>query len=249
MGRVGFDQFAIGFKRAEEGFRAEFHFLRDVALNQRDTDRLADRAGPGNLAQPEAAQGEQRQGQCADPPAQQQGTAKRDQQAQSMHTKDGRKAGQRARGSLRITQGQPGKAGEHPASDPVGRGDQYGEVHGLAPQSAGRPALEKPAGECRIKRHESAEDEGGGRGEPERHAAEDRQADVNPRYAAKKEAQAETEAAQRRLAWRAGQAKGAEQPEPDERRQPEQAERRKAQHAGRTAGGSKGVRGERVPSQ
>jgi hypothetical protein len=77
--RVLRDQFTIKVEGAEESFGPEFHFLRHVALDQRDADRLADRRCPCHLLQAEAADGEQRGKGGADPPADEQGATQRDE--------------------------------------------------------------------------------------------------------------------------------------------------------------------------
>lgn len=92
--RVPLDQFQIEIERADEGFRTKLHFLRDVALNQRHADRLADGLRPEDLAQPEAAGGEQSDDDQTAAPACQRGTGQRDQQRQAMHAEQRREAGQ-----------------------------------------------------------------------------------------------------------------------------------------------------------
>ena len=63
------------------------------------------------------------------------------------------------------------------------------------------PKLEQPAGERREEGHHGAEQEGGEPGQPPRHAAEYREADVDPGDAAKEEAKAESTAGERRFGW------------------------------------------------
>jgi hypothetical protein len=229
--RVLPDQLAVKIECVEKGFRPEFHFLRDVALNECDADRLADGRRPRHLLQAKAAHGEQCRERGTDPPADEQGATQRDKQRQTVHAEQRREAGQRAGCGLRVTDGEPREARENPAFEPVDRSNQRGEEQGLSPEGIGLPALEKIAGEHRKQRHHGAEQEGGRPGKPPRHAAENREADEDPRNAGQEKAHPEGEAGQQALPCGFGLAQQAEKPEPDQRRQPEQAERGEATDA------------------
>lgn len=73
--RILRDQFAVKVERAEERFWPELHFLRHVALNQRDMDGVANWRGPGNLLQAKPTGSEQCGKWQTDLPADQQGAA------------------------------------------------------------------------------------------------------------------------------------------------------------------------------
>ena len=147
--RIGLDQFAVEVQGADEGLGPEFHFLRDVALDQRDADRFALGRRPFDLAQGESGAGQHGQHRQADPPAQQQSAAQRKQRRQPEYAKQRGKAGQRAGRRLRIADGQPREAGEKPAANPVAGGEQAREEGRLLPEAGRLPALEDPAGSHR----------------------------------------------------------------------------------------------------
>jgi hypothetical protein len=88
-------------QRAQEGLGTEFHFLRDVALNQCDADRLAKRRRPAHLRRPGLPR-RPMPGKRGRRASVQQRTRQGNQQGQAMHAEQRCKSGQRAGWCLRV---------------------------------------------------------------------------------------------------------------------------------------------------
>jgi len=107
-----------------------------------------------------------------------------------MQAEQRRIAGERARRCLRIPGGEPGKAGEGPGARPLGKRPQAGEEQCPAKPARRRETNEQRTAQCREQREYSTEKDRGHARKPYRHAAENAEADIDPRNAGQEQAAA-----------------------------------------------------------
>ncbi len=128
--RVVLGQAVVGAQRVDEQFRTPFECLRDIALEQGDTDRFADWRCPLVLPEQRAAEAQTKRRQHRRngstrrplPDMPHRLAPQRDNERQhKRHTIDAEQrspSGERRGRRLRIAERQPGKAGQYPAAQP-----------------------------------------------------------------------------------------------------------------------------------
>ena len=236
-GAAGGSETCVPIERGLEAPRHELEFLRDVALEQAHGQRLAQWLRPLNRAQSHACCAQKNQTgrwlknrlyqgfslHHALQPLCHKARSHQGQEGQAVYARHGGITGQWSV-AVRVAGCDPGKAGEHPAAQPLGERDTGGQnQQRVGPASGVAGALRfgsviaqarlQIAGQRRVASQNRSEQEHGERCNRGRHAADVVQADIDPRHAATKPAHAEDEAQQRGAASRRAMPKQEQQGE------------------------------------